>query len=74
MNYKFEFDFNKFVNDKSYSFYDMFVKNCSLSVKWNLWNLFKNLRKIALKTGVLEDLQWDTSDFFSMFLITLLHT
>jgi hypothetical protein len=39
----------KFVTDKSYNFYDMFVKDCSLSVKWNVWGLFRNLKKILVK-------------------------
>ena len=71
--YKFNFDFEKFVSDPTYNFYDLFVTNCKINLRWNVWDLFHNLRKVLLKSGVFSDLQWDNKDPLSLFLIGLLH-
>lgn len=36
----------------------MIVKNCQISIKWNIWDLFKNLRKICLNAMFFEKLQY----------------
>lgn len=71
--YRFDFDFEKFISDPSYNFYYMFVRNSMLSLKWNIWDLFDGLRKFALKAKVFEDLKWSATDPFLLFLIGLLH-
>lgn len=51
----------------------MFVRNSMFSLKWNVWNLFDGLRKVALKVKAFEDLQYSPTDPFLLFLIGLLH-
>lgn len=72
-SYKFNFDFDKFISDPLYNFYSMFVKDCSVLVKWNVWDLFKNIRNILLKTSAFEGLQWDTASPESLFIMLLVH-
>ena len=52
-DYKFNFDFGKFLNQQDYSFYDLIVKDCEVRVGWTVWDLFKNLRTLVLNSGAL---------------------
>lgn len=53
VSYKFNFLFEKFLTEPQYNFYDMIVKDSKLEIKWNLWDLFRNLRTIILNTDML---------------------
>ena len=72
-SYKFNFDFSKFINNPNYNFYDLFVRNCNLKIKWNVWDLFKNLREILIKANVFKNLKLDSADPSSLFFMGLLH-
>ena len=37
----------------------MIVKNCQISIKWNIWDLFKNIRNICLNSNFFEKLKYD---------------
>lgn len=71
--YNFNFDFEKFVSDPSYNFYDLFVTDCRINFKWNVWDLFHSLRKVLLSSGIFYELQWDSKNPLSLFLIGLIH-
>jgi hypothetical protein len=49
------------------------VKNSSLHFKWNFWEFFNALRKLTLAGKFYEDLQYEETDEFCLFLIGLLH-
>jgi len=51
----------------------LFVNNCKFELKWNIWDLFRNLRTIALKTDVFNDLKYNPKNYLCLFLINLLH-
>jgi len=53
VSYKFNFLIEKFLTEPQYNFYDMIVKDSKLEIKWNLWDLFRNLRTIILNTDML---------------------
>lgn len=72
-DFRFNFDFQKFISDPNYNFYDIFVKNCSVHLKWNVWEIFHNLRKLALKADLFSDLSYEPTEPFSLFLMGLLH-
>jgi hypothetical protein len=44
-----------------------------INLKWNVWDLFNGLRKIALKAKTFEELKWSPTDPFLLVLIGLLH-
>ena len=72
-SFKFDFDFEKFISDSKYNFYDILVKNSSIHLKWNLWEFFNAFRKLAMVGKAFENLGWDKTDEFSLFLIGFLH-
>jgi hypothetical protein len=72
--FQFNFDFNKFLTEPSYNFYDLMVNDSKFEVQWTLWDLFNSFRKIALRTDLLKDLSWNPTDYFNLFMIGLLHT
>jgi hypothetical protein len=73
-SFQFNFDFERFLTEPSYNFYDIVVKDSKLELEWTLWELFRNFREIGLKSTLLKDLSWNETDYFSLFMIFLLQT
>jgi hypothetical protein len=61
-SYKFNFDFQKFISEPKYNFYDILVKNCGINLKWNIWELFSSLRDLAMKGNAFKELNWSPMD------------
>ena len=73
-SFQFNFEFERFLTEPSYNFHDIVVKDSKLELEWTLWELFRNFREIGLKSTLLKDLSWNETDYFSLFMIFLLHT
>ncbi len=73
-SFQFNFEFERFLTEPSYNFHDIVVKDSKLELEWTLWELFRNFREIGLKSTLLKDMSWNETDYFSFFMIFLLHT
>jgi hypothetical protein len=46
LRFEFDYDFERFIKEEESNFYDIFTRNCRLSIDARLLNLLKSLRKI----------------------------
>jgi hypothetical protein len=70
LRFEFDYDFERFINEGNSNFYDIFTRNCRLSIDATLLNLLKSLRKF-FKADIKENPYMDS--FEAMFCASLLH-
>ncbi len=46
LKFEFDYDFERFINEENSNFYDIFTRNCRLSLDVTLLNLMKSMRRL----------------------------
>lgn len=46
LRFEFDYDFERFINEENSNFYDIFTRNCRLSLDVTLLNLMKSMRRL----------------------------
>lgn len=70
LRFEFDYDFERFIKEENSNFYDIFTRNCRLSIDVKLFNLLRSFRKLY-KADLKENPYIDKFD--AVLIASLLH-